>query len=295
MKPPVFTGTCTALITPFQSTGAIDYTAFAKQIDRQLEAGIDALCVCGTTGESAALSAEEHVKLVDYCVDYVAGRCKVLAGSGSNDTVASLYLCQHAEESGADALLLVTPYYNKTTQTGLIHHYEYLADRTELPVILYNVPSRTGLSFTAETYRILSQHPRINGTKEASGDFSLLAETIAYCGDELNVWSGNDDQTLPMLALGAKGLISVTSNLLPAPMAELTHSYFRGEAEQAKELQMAYLPLMKALFAQVNPIPIKAAMNLMGMEAGSLRLPLCDISHKNLETLRQAMGRMGLL
>ena len=183
MKPPVFTGTCTALITPFQSTGAIDYTAFAKQIDRQLEAGIDALCVCGTTGESAALSAEEHVKLVDYCVDYVAGRCKVLAGSGSNDTVASLYLCQHAEESGADALLLVTPYYNKTTQTGLIHHYEYLADRTELPVILYNVPSRTGLSFTAETYRILSQHPRINGTKEASGDFSLLAETIAYCGD----------------------------------------------------------------------------------------------------------------
>ena len=168
MKPPVFTGTCTALITPFQSTGAIDYTAFAKQIDRQLEAGIDALCVCGTTGESAALSAEEHVKLVDYCVDYVAGRCKVLAGSGSNDTVASLYLCQHAEESGADALLLVTPYYNKTTQTGLIHHYEYLADRTELPVILYNVPSRTGLSFTAETYRILSQHPRINGTKEAS-------------------------------------------------------------------------------------------------------------------------------
>ena len=295
MKPPVFTGTCTALITPFQSTGAIDYTAFAKQIDRQLEAGIDALCVCGTTGESAALSAEEHVKLVDYCVDSVAGRCKVLAGSGSNDTVASLYLCQHAEESGADALLLVTPYYNKTTQTGLIHHYEYLADRTELPVILYNVPSRTGLSFTAETYRILSQHPRINGTKEASGDFSLLAETIAYCGDELNVWSGNDDQTLPMLALGAKGLISVTSNLLPAPMAELTHSYFRGEAEQAKELQMAYLPLMKALFAQVNPIPIKAAMEELGLDSGCLRRPLWTMDPKPRKALRETLHAFALL
>ena len=189
----------------------------------------------------------------------------------------------------------MTPYYNKTTQTGLIHHYEYLADRTELPVILYNVPSRTGLSFTAETYRILSQHPRINGTKEASGDFSLLAETIAYCGDELNVWSGNDDQTLPMLALGAKGLISVTSNLLPAPMAELTHSYFRGEAEQAKELQMAYLPLMKALFAQVNPIPIKAAMEELGLDSGCLRRPLWTMDPKPRKALRETLHAFALL
>ena len=200
-----------------------------------------------------------------------------------------------AKQCGADALLLVTPYYNKTTQTGLIHHYEYLADRTELPVILYNVPSRTGLSFTAETYRILSQHPRINGTKEASGDFSLLAETIAYCGDELNVWSGNDDQTLPMLALGAKGLISVTSNLLPAPMAELTHSYFRGEAEQAKELQMAYLPLMKALFAQVNPIPIKAAMEELGLDSGCLRRPLWTMDPKPRKALRETLHAFALL
>ena len=185
MKTPVFTGTCTALITPFLPSGAIDYETFARQIDRQLESGVDALCVCGTTGESATLTTEEHVKLVDYCVAHVAGQCKVLAGSGSNSTETALYLCQHAQESGADALLLVTPYYNKTTQSGLVHHYEYLADQTDLPIILYNVPSRTGLSFTAETYQILSQHPRINGIKEASGNFSLLVETMAYCGEEL--------------------------------------------------------------------------------------------------------------
>lgn len=295
MKTPVFTGTCTALITPFLSTGAIDYTAFAKQIDRQLEAGIDALCVCGTTGESAALSSEEHVKLVDYCVDHVAGRCKILAGSGNNDTAAALYLCQHAQESGADALLLVTPYYNKTTQTGLIHHYEYLADRVELPVILYNVPSRTGLSFTAETYRILSQHPGINGTKEASGDFSLLTETMAYCGDELNVWSGNDDQTLPMLALGAKGLISVVANLVPSPMAELTHSYFRGETDQARALQLAYFPLMKAVFTQVNPIPIKAAMEALGLDSGQLRRPLWTMDSKPRKALLETLRAFELL
>ena len=295
MKPPVFTGTCTALITPFQSTGAIDYTAFAKQIDRQLEAGIDALCVCGTTGESAALSAEEHVKLVDYCVDYVAGRCKVLAGSGSNDTVASLYLCQHAEESGADALLLVTPYYNKTTQTGLIHHYEYLADRTELPVILYNVPSRTGLSFTAETYRILSQHPRINGTKEASGDFSLLAETIAYCGDELNVWSGNDDQVVPLMALGAKGVISVVSNVYPQLMAEMTQLCLDGKFDEAAKLQVSTIGLVDALFIEVNPIPIKAAMEELGLDSGCLRRPLWTMDPKPRKALRETLHAFALL
>ena len=290
MKTPVFTGTCTALITPFLPSGAIDYETFARQIDRQLESGVDALCVCGTTGESATLTTEEHVKLVDYCVAHVAGQCKVLAGSGSNSTETALYLCQHAQESGADALLLVTPYYNKTTQSGLVHHYEYLADQTDLPIILYNVPSRTGLSFTAETYQILSQHPRINGIKEASGNFSLLVETMAYCGDELNIWSGNDDQTLPMLALGAKGLISVVSNLVPEPMAELTHSFFRGDWEAAKELQLSYLPLMQALFSQVNPIPIKAAMATLGLDSGVLRPPLWKMDkgprRELIETLR---------
>ena len=295
MKTPVFTGTCTALITPFQPGGAVDYAAFGRQIDRQLESGVDALCVCGTTGESAALTREEHVRLVDFCAAHVAGRCKVVAGSGSNDTAQALYLCQHAQESGADALLLVTPYYNKTTQTGLIHHYEYLADQTDLPILLYNVPSRTGLSFTAETYRILSQHPRINGTKEASGNFSLLAETMAYCGDELNVWSGNDDQTLPMLALGAKGLISVVSNLVPEPMAELTHSFFRGDLEGAREIQLSYLPLMQALFSQVNPLPIKAAMAAVGLDSGVLRQPLWKMDPAPRRALRETLRAFDLL
>lgn len=289
MKTPVFTGTCTALITPFRSTGSIDYGAFAKQIDRQIEAGIDAVCVCGTTGESAALTIQEHIHLVDFCVSHVAGRCKVLAGSGSNDTAAALYLCQHAQEAGADALLLVTPYYNKTTQSGLIRHYETLADQVETPVILYNVPSRTGLSFTPETYLALSKHPNINGVKEASGDFSLLADTLALCGENLNVWSGNDDHTVAMLAMGAKGLISVASNLAPEPIVELTHSYLRGDTEKALELQLTYTPLIRALFSQVNPIPVKAAMKEAGLDSGILRLPLIGMDEEPLRKLREVI------
>lgn len=295
MKTPVFTGTCTALITPFRESGAIDYDAFARQIDRQIEAGMDAICVCGTTGESAALTVQEHIHLVDYCVSYVAGRCKVLAGSGSNDTAAALYLSQHAQESGADALLLVTPYYNKTTQAGLIHHYEYLADRTELPIILYNVPSRTGLSFTAETYSALSQHPRINGIKEASGNFSLLADTLALCGDRIFVWSGNDDHTVPMMALGAKGLISVVSNLVPEPMVEMTHSFLRGDRETAARLQIAYTPLTRALFSEVNPIPIKAAMKRLGLDSGVVRLPLWEMDATAFAKLEETMKHAGAL
>jgi len=295
MKEPVFTGTCTALITPFRSTGAIDFGAFARQIDRQIETGIDALCVCGTTGESSALTVQEHIHLVDFCVSHVAGRCPVIAGSGSNDTSAALYLCQHAQESGADALLLVTPYYNKTTQTGLVRHYAYLADRVELPIILYNVPSRTGLSFTAETYRILSQHPNINGIKEASGDFSLLADTLALCGDDLNIWSGNDDHTVPMMAMGAKGLISVVSNLAPGPIAEMTRCALQEDWKKARELQVTYTPLTRALFSQVNPVPIKAAMKLVGLDSGALRMPLWEMDAGPLEHLKSTMREAGLL
>lgn len=295
MASPVFTGTCTALITPFRANGSIDYARFARQIDRQLEAGIDALCVCGTTGESAALSVQEHVQLVDFCVAQVAGRCPVLAGSGSNDTADALYLCQCAQESGADALLVVTPYYNKTTQTGLIRHYEHLADRVALPLILYNVPSRTGLSFTAETYRLLSQHPNIHGVKEASGDFSLLAETMALCGEGFFVWSGNDDHTLPMLAMGARGLISVASNLAPGPMATLTHRYFAGDTAGARQLQLDAAPLIRALFSQVNPIPIKAAMAAVGIDSGALRLPLWEMDEGPRKALFNVMERSPLL
>ena len=291
----VFKGAGVAIVTPMYDNEEVNYDKLGELLEEQIARGTDAIIICGTTGEASTLTHEEHLAVIKYAVEKVNHRVPVIAGTGSNATDTAIYLSTEAEKYGADALLLVTPYYNKTTQTGLIHHYEYLADRTELPVILYNVPSRTGLSFTAETYRILSQHHRINGTKEASGDFSLLAETIAYCGDELNVWSGNDDQTLPMLALGAKGLISVTSNLLPAPMAELTHSYFRGEAEQAKELQMAYLPLMKALFAQVNPIPIKAAMEELGLDSGCLRRPLWTMDPKPRKALRETLHAFALL
>ena len=295
MKTPIFTGTCTALITPFRPSGSIDYDAFARQIDRQIEAGIDAVCVCGTTGESSALTVQEHIHLVDTCVRCVAGRCKVLAGSGSNDTAAALYLSQHAQDSGADALLLVTPYYNKTTQTGLIHHYEHIAEGTNLPILLYNVPSRTGLSFTAETYAVLSKHPRINGIKEASGNFSLLADTLALCGDEMNVWSGNDDHAVAMMALGGKGLISVVSNLIPEPMVQMTHSFLQGDWEKARNLQLSTTPLTRALFSQVNPVPIKAAMKDAGLDSGALRLPLYEMDPEPLEALRSIVKRYNFI
>ena len=295
MKKPVFTGTCTALITPFLPSGSIDYAAFDRQMDRQLEAGVDALCVCGTTGESATLTEQEHIHLVSHCVSHVAGRCKVVAGSGSNDTASALYLCQHAQEAGADALLLVTPYYNKTTQTGLIRHYEFLADQLDLPILLYNVPSRTGVSFTAETYQLLSQHPNINGVKEASGNFSLLSHTRALCGDDFHIWSGNDDQVVPMMSLGAKGVVSVAANLVPEVMVQMSHLCLEGRFREAAALQIEYTDLIDALFLEVNPIPIKTALNLAGYEVGSLRLPLCAMSDGHLETLRRAMESAHLL
>lgn len=295
MKTPVFTGTCTALITPFHPSGEVDYDTFRRQVDRQVEAGIDALCVCGTTGESATLTAQEHSRLVEVCVSQVGGRCKVIAGAGSNDTAAALYLCQHAEDAGADGLLVVTPYYNKTTQSGLVHHYETLAEGTSLPIILYNVPSRTGLSFTPQTYHILSQHPRINGIKEASGDFSLLADTLALCGDNLHIWSGNDDQAVPILSMGGKGLISVLSNLMPREMTELTHRFLSGDLVGARDLQVRTAPLTRALFSQVNPIPIKAAMREVGLDSGVLRSPLVSMDPSPLSALREVMKQQKLL
>ena len=295
MRTPVFTGSCPALVTPFDQNGAINYDAFGKLIDAQIEAGVDAVCVCGTTGESATMTIREHIAAVEFCVKRVNHRVKVIAGAGSNDTSAAVYLSQHAQDSGADALLHVTPYYNKASQTGLIRHYEYIADRVDLPIILYNVPSRTGVSFTAETYRHLSQNPQFNGVKEASGNFSLLAHTRFLCGDDFYIWSGNDDQVVPMMALGAKGVISVASNLIPEVMVKMTKLCLDNDFEAASKLQIKYMDLIDALFLEVNPIPIKAALNLVGMEMGGLRLPLCEMSEKNLETLRSSMARMGLL
>ena len=295
MRTPVFTGSCPALITPFDKNNIIDYDAFGRLIDAQIEAGVDAVCVCGTTGESATMSIREHIAAMEFCVKRVNHRVKVIAGAGSNDTSAAVYLSQRAQDAGADALLHVTPYYNKASQTGLIKHYEYIAERTDLPIILYNVPSRTGITFTAETYKTLAQNPKINGVKEASGNFSLLAHTRCICPEDFYIWSGNDDQVVPMMALGAKGVISVASNIVPEVMVKMSHLCLENDFQAASKLQIEYMDLIDALFIEVNPIPIKAAMNLLGMNAGSLRLPLCDISDKNLEVLRRAMLRAGLL
>ncbi len=295
MKEPVFTGVCTAIVTPFTDSGAVSYDQFARLIDRQLEGGVDAVCVCGTTGESATLSVREHVGLVEACVRRVSGRARVIAGAGSNATAAALSLSQRVQDAGADALLLVTPYYNKATQDGLIRHYTYIADRVALPILLYNVPSRTGVSFTAETYKALSQHPNINGVKEASGNFSLLSHTHALCGPDFHIWSGNDDQVVPMMSLGAEGVVSVASNLVPEVMVRMSHLCLEGAFQEAAALQLRYQALMDALFIEVNPIPIKAALNLAGWAAGPLRLPLCELSDGHREALRQAMEAAGLL
>ena len=295
MRTPVFSGACTALVTPFETGGAINYDAFGKQIDNQIAAGVDAVCVCGTTGESATMSIREHFAAVEFCVKRVGRRVKVIAGTGSNDTSAAIYLTEHAQDAGADAALLVTPYYNKASQTGLIRHYEAIADRVDIPLILYNVPGRSGVSFTAETYRALSENPKINGVKEASGNLSLVTHARSLCGDDFYIWSGNDDQVVPMMSLGAKGVISVAGNIIPEVMVKMTHLCLDNDFQAASRLQIEYTELIDSLFTEVNPIPVKAAMDLLGMEAGALRLPLCDISEKNLQTLRQAMSRAGLL
>lgn len=295
MREPVFTGTCTAIVTPFDQNGAVNFDAFGRLIDEQIAAGIDAICVCGTTGESATMSIREHIATVEFCVKRVDHRVKVVAGAGSNDTSAAVYLSQHAQDSGADALLHVTPYYNKASQTGLIKHYEYIADRVDLPIILYNVPGRTGVSFTSETYKILAENPKINGVKEASGNFSLLAHTRSICPEDFHIWSGNDDQVVPMMSLGAKGVISVASNIVPEVMVKMSHLCLEDRFQEASKLQLDYMALIDALFVEVNPIPIKTALDLLGKEAGPLRLPLCDMSPAHLDVLKVAMSRCGLL
>ncbi len=295
MREPVFTGTCTAIVTPFDQNGAVNFDAFGRLIDDQIARGVDAICVCGTTGESSTLSIREHIAVVEYGIKRIDHRVKVVAGAGSNDTSAAVYLSQHAQDSGADAVLLVTPYYNKATQAGLVRHYEYIADRIDIPMILYNVPSRTGVSFTAETYKILSQNPKINGIKEASGNFSLLAHTRSICPDDFYIWSGNDDQVVPMMSLGAKGVISVLANIAPEVMVKMSHLCLDDKFTEASKLQLEYMDLIDALFCEVNPIPIKAALNLMGVEAGPLRLPLCDMTEDHLKVLKAAMKDKGLI
>lgn len=293
MKTPIFTGAATALITPFRNR-EIDYEAFATLIDCQLNAGIDALVICGTTGEASTLTDDEQISAIEFAVKRVGGRVPVIAGAGSNDTEHAIRLCRRSCEVGADALLIVTPYYNKTSQRGLIHMYTRIADSVDKPIILYNVPSRTGMNIEPETYAALADHPNINAIKEASGNFSKLAETVALVGDKLNVYSGNDDQVVPMLALGAKGVISVLSNVLPTETSEMCKRFWRGDVKGSAAMQCEYLPLINALFSDVNPIPVKEALAMLGYCTAEMREPLYNMEESKKAKLRQRLIEAGL-
>ena len=295
MKPIVFTGAAVAIITPFKEDGTVDYDTFGKIIEDQIAGSTDAIVVCGTTGESAAMPDEEHLAVVEYCVKKVAGRVPVIAGTGTNDTQHCINLSQGAEKLGVDALLLVTPYYNKTTQRGLIAHYTKIAESVKLPIILYNVPSRTGLNIAPETLKELSKVENIVAVKEASGNISQVAKIAQLCGDDMTIYSGNDDQIVPLLSLGGKGVISVLSNVAPKQTHDMVASYLEGDIATARKLQLEAIELVDALFIEVNPIPVKAAMNMLGYNAGGLRMPLCEISDANREVLRKAMANYGLL
>lgn len=295
MKKPVFTGAAVAIITPMHADGSIDYEEMGRIIDDQIENGIDAIVVCGTTGESPTMTDEEHTACIRYAVKKTAGRVPVIAGTGSNDTKYAVWLSRQAQQDGADALLLVTPYYNKTSQAGLIAHYTAIADAVDLPCILYNVPSRTGCNLTAASLAQLAKHPNINAVKEASGNISQVAEIAAACGEELNIYSGNDDQIVPLLALGGKGVISVLSNVAPRYTHDLCAKWFAGDTAGSLAMQLAALPLCKALFADVNPIPVKWAMNRLGWHAGACRLPLVDPNEAVQAQLDSALRAFGLL
>ena len=293
VKVPVFKGSCTAIVTPFNEHG-VDYERLKKNLEFQYENGTSAIVVCGTTGENATHTPNENDELVRVTVRTVNGRMKVIAGIGSNNTENALRAAENAKYSGADAVLMVTPYYNKTTQKGLIEHFSYVADRVDIPMILYNVPSRTGIGITADTCKVLSQHPNINGIKEASGDISLAAKIRSLCGDDLYIWSGNDDCTIPLMSLGALGVISVASNIVPGAVAKLCALCLEGSYAEATELYAKYASLFSALFIETNPIPVKAAMKMMGMDSGILRLPLTEISQESFETLLKAMRDAGI-
>ena len=289
----VFEGAATALITPMKN-GLVDYESFGKLIDAQIDGGIDALVVCGTTGEAATLTDEEHKECIKFTVEKTAGRVPVIAGTGSNDTRYAIDLSAHACEAGADMLLLVTPYYNKTTQRGLIKHFEAVADVVDKPMILYNVPSRTGLNILPETYKELSYNEKIVAAKEANGNISAIAETIALCGDRLDIISGNDDQIVPIMALGGVGVISVLSNVIPKETHEMCSLMLEGKVKEAAALQFKYLDLINALFWETNPIPVKAAMAEMGFCGEDIRLPLCEMSPDKRAKMVEIMKEAGV-
>ena len=294
MKQPVFTGSGVAIITPFTNDG-VDYPALVRLLDFQLENGTDAIIVCGTTGEAAAMSYEERIRTIEAVVRHVDGRVPVIAGTGSNNTENAIAMSRDASGAGVDALLVVTPFYNKATPKGLVRHYTAIADAAEKPVILYNVPSRTGVKCTAEVYAALAEHPNIVGVKEAGGDLALVQKTRELCPEDFSIWSGNDDETAPMMLFGGKGVISVAANVMPREMHELASACLSGDFVNAGKMQLSLRKLCEALFWEVNPIPVKTALTMMGRCQEVFRSPMCEMEPENREKLEGVLREYGLL
>lgn len=295
MKNPIFTGAGVAIITPFTADGKVNEKVLAEIIEYQISHSTDAIVICGTTGESATLDHNEHTQAIKIAVDVTAGRIPVIAGTGSNDTAYALKLSNDAEKLGVDGLLMVTPYYNKASQEGLIKHFNYVADRVSTPIILYNVPSRTGCEIKPETYAELAKNKMIYAAKEATGNLSSIAKTISLVPEDFAIYSGNDDQITPIMSLGGKGVISVLSNILPQVAHDIAQTALDGDFKKSAELQLKYLELCNAMFMDVNPIPVKVAMRMMGIDVGPLRLPLCDMTPANTEKLKSVLQKYELI
>ena len=293
----IFTGAATAIVTPFKANGEVDYDTFAKNIEFQIENKIDAIVVCGTTGEASTLTHEEHLDVIRYCVKCVNGRVPVVAGTGSNCTETAIYLSQEAEKAGVDGLLIVTPYYNKATQKGLYEHFKLIADAVKTPIILYNIPGRTGgVNILPETVvRLCSEVENIVGVKDATGNISQVAKLMSIAGDKVDLYSGNDDQIVPLLSFGGKGVISVLSNIAPKETHDICAKFFEGDVNGSRKLQLDFLALINTLFIEVNPIPVKKALQLMGMMGGTLRRPLTEMEEDNVAKLEKEMKSVGLL
>ncbi|MCM1227169.1 MAG: 4-hydroxy-tetrahydrodipicolinate synthase [Clostridium sp.] len=294
MKNTIFTGAGVAIITPMNADGSINYDGFSDNIEYQIENGTDAIIVCGTTGEASTMTDEEHIECIRFAVEKTKGRIPVIAGTGSNDTKYAVELSKVAQDKGADGLLLVTPYYNKASQKGLIMHFGAIAKVVDIPIILYNIPGRTGVNIDIPTYKKLAEYKNIVAVKEASGNISYTSKLISECGNVLDVYSGNDDIIVPMMSIGSKGVISVLSNVIPKETHEMAQHCLENNCEKAAEMQMKYLELINNLFIEVNPIPVKEAMNMMGMAAGPCRLPLCEMTDEHKETLRATLVKLGL-
>jgi 4-hydroxy-tetrahydrodipicolinate synthase len=292
LKHPLFKGSCVALVTPFTQDG-VNFEKLEELIEWHIKEGTDAILICGTTGEASTMPDDEHKEVIRFAVDKIAGRVHVMAGTGSNDTTHAIELSQYAESVGADSVLSVTPYYNKTTQEGLYRHFKAIAQSIKIPVVLYNVPSRTNLNIQPETLKRLSEIPNINSVKECNLD--QVAKTRSLCGDELVIYSGEDANVVPLMSLGGMGVISVMANIIPADTHKLVASFLQGDLEASRQLQIKVVNLVEALFCEVNPIPVKAAMNLMGMNVGDCRMPLVEISEKGFEILRNSLVQYGLI